>query len=103
MKVCSKKQAIGCRNGDNCVVTQFPMANEELDMAVVEVTGRFPERGCAINHKVAEMVYIQSGSATITVDGAVRSLEVGETVLIEAGEAYFWDGTFTGIIMQSSL
>ena len=101
MKICKKEQSIERRNGNYCTVTELPIETPSLNMATAEISGRYPESGHAINHKVSEMVYIQEGSGSITVNDQLTAFKNGDVVLVEPGDKFFWNGKFKGIISCS--
>jgi len=92
MQICLKQQTTEHKNSDVCVVTKHHINDELIDFAIVKVTGRYPDQGCAVNRQCKEIVYIQSGSGTVTVDGVEHKINEGDLVLIEAGENFFWEG-----------
>lgn len=92
MQICFKQQTIERKNSDVCVVTEYPIDDALIDFAIVKVNGRYPDRACAINRTCKEIVYIQSGTGKVTVDGVEHTLNEGDVVLIEAGEKFFWEG-----------
>lgn len=95
MKICLKHQTIERKNSDVCVVTEHHINDEQIDFAIVKVSGRYPDLACAINRKYKEVVYIQSGIGQVTVNGIEHKLSEGDVVLIEAGEKFFWEGNMS--------
>ncbi len=71
------------------------MDDQELDFAIVTLSGRYPEGRYAINTKCKEIVYIQEGAGKVDVNGEQHSLTAGDLVLIEAGEKFYWEGHMT--------
>jgi mannose-6-phosphate isomerase-like protein (cupin superfamily) len=93
MKVSYGQHAEKRKNSDLCLVTQHKLDDrKEIDFAIVEIQGRYPEQGRVVNQKCKEVVYVQEGSGMVVVEGKELSLKAGDAILIEAGEKYFWDG-----------
>jgi len=92
MKISYKNQTIERKNSDVCVVTEYPMMDKDFDFAVVNVSGRYPNRKYAMNTKCKEIVYVQNGTGKVVVNTTEYLLNVGDVVLIEAGEKFYWEG-----------
>ncbi len=92
MKISSKHQSIERKNSDICTVTEYPIDDDTINLAVIKITGRYPDTGYAINQKCKELVYVQHGSGKVVVNGKEFLINAGDVVLIEAGEKFFWDG-----------
>lgn len=95
MKITHVNQAIERKNSNICVVTEYPHMDNDLDFAIVNVSGRYPDIKQAMNLKCKEMVFIQSGKGAVTVNHIEYALNAGDVVMIEAGELFFWEGTMT--------
>jgi len=58
MKVISAKEAEKRQNSDNCLVTQYSVDEKKLlDLAHIELKGRYPKEGCVRNLQARELVY----------------------------------------------
>lgn len=88
-------QAIERKNSAVCVVTEYPCTDNNLDFAVVTISGRYPEAKQAMNTKCKEIVYVQAGTGRVTVNHVEYVLNAGDIVLIEAGEPFYWEGNMT--------
>lgn len=95
MKITYAKQSIERKNTEVCVVTEYPPIDNNLDFAIVQISGRYPNARQAMNTKCKEIVYIQNGSGCITVSNVEYTLNPGDIVLIEPGEQFFWEGNMT--------
>ena len=92
MKVVLKNQAIQKTNSSMCSVIEYPLNDEMLDIAIATISGRYPDSGRVVNQKCKELAYVQDGEGKIVINGKDISLTVGDTVIIEAGESYYWEG-----------
>jgi mannose-6-phosphate isomerase-like protein (cupin superfamily) len=95
MKIIYKDQAKQHRNGSHCVAIEYPLDDKEINGAVIELTGRYPEAGRVVNVKCKLLAYVMKGSGKIVVDGQETNLKEGDMVFVEPGEKYFWDGALT--------
>lgn len=81
------------------------MKNKDINCAVVEIKGRYPENGWALNEKCAELVYVLKGKGLVVIKNDTLELgnnaNVGDMFLIEHGEKYYWGGNLTLIVSSS--
>jgi len=68
------------------------MADKDINGAVIELNGRYPDKGRAVNLKCKMLSYVIKGKGKIVVEGEEVNLREGDLILIEAGEKYFWQG-----------
>jgi len=96
LKISYKNQSIERKNSELCLVTEYPTVDNDLDFALVRLSGRYPpDNKRAVNIKCKEIVYIQNGTGKVVVDSIEYLLNVGDVVLIDAGEKFYWDGDMT--------
>ena len=98
IKICKAKNNIQRKNGAHCTITECPIDSNELNIALAETNGRYPETGYTVNRKVSGLVHIQSRTGSLTVGGETISFAAGDSLLIEPNEAFFWNGNFSAII-----
>lgn len=98
MKVIHKNQTEKFKNSDSCTAIEYPLEDKDIDGAVVELVGRYPEKGRVVNLKCKELSYIVSGSGKIVVEGHETVVQEGDLVLINPKERYFWDGNIVMFI-----
>ena len=92
MKIVKKGQAEVHKNSDACTAVEYPLDDKDINGAVIELNGRYPDKGRVINLKCKEMAYVIKGSGRLVVEGEETKLNEGDLVLIEAGEKFFWEG-----------
>jgi len=98
MKITQKHQTFERKNSDVCIVTEYPIEDQDIDIARVQITSRYPAEGWAINRKCKEIVYVQEGSGKVVVGDQEYPLVAEDVVLIEAGERFYWDGSLSLLI-----
>ena len=92
MKIVRKNETKEFKNSDQCTAIEYPLGDKDINGAVIKLNGRYPEKGRTVNTKVKEMAYVIRGRGKIVVEGKEYSLNVGDFVLIDANERYFWEG-----------
>lgn len=92
MQISYKHQAVEKRNSDVCAVIEHAIEDSHLDMAIVTITGRYPEANFAANLKSKEIVYVSEGTGKVVINDQQHLLNAGDVVLIEPGEKFYWEG-----------
>jgi len=95
MKTVRKNEAKSFKNNAVCTAIEYPMEDKDINGAVIELSGRYPDKGRAMNEKCKEMAYVIKGSVKLTVEGVEAQLNEGDLVLINPGEKFFWEGKTT--------
>ncbi len=78
--------------GKTNVTYEYNVSDKDINYCIVEVDGRFPQKGVAINKKCKEMAHVLSGEGRVVVDGKSYKLEKNDVVLIDKLEKYYWEG-----------
>lgn len=98
MKIIHKHQALKKSNDSSCSVTEYPLNDEELDIALATIRGRYPAQGRVVNRQCKELAHVQSGEGKIVINGEEIALNPGDSLIIEAGEVYYWEGNLELIL-----
>jgi hypothetical protein len=92
MEVRRKAEAIAHKNTAICIAYEYAMPTISIDTAVIELAGRYPDKGWALNTACTALVHVARGEGTvITKEGAV-SIGEDDQVLITPHELYAFDG-----------
>ena len=96
-----KMNGVAFQNSSTCKGLSFA-EYAPLDLATIEISGRYPENGWARNLESHEMVYVLQGSGSLmTRDGETTDL-VGSDVIHVSPDTWFaWNGNMT-ILMACS-
>jgi mannose-6-phosphate isomerase-like protein (cupin superfamily) len=101
MKINSKNEAREIKNSACCTAFEYSLqGGTDLGGVRVEICGRYPERGYALNTECEELAYILSGKGRIGSANEEREFFAGDMVLIAAGEKYCWEGDFTAFLVS---
>ena len=95
MKIIHKEQTKKFKNSENCIAIEYSLGDKDINGAILELTGRYPNKGRVVNLKCKELAYIIKGSGRVVVENEEINLKKGDLILIEPGEKYFWDGGLT--------
>ena len=95
MKIIRQDKTKKVQNSKHCWVFEYPLGDKDINGAFVELTGREPDSGRAVNLVCKELAYVINGSGRLVIEGKEINLKNGDLVLIEPGEKFFWDGNMT--------
>ena len=85
-----------------CIITECSFEKKTIDLAVAEISGRYPETGCCVNEQCDEAAYIFEGTVNVTKkDGDTHLLNSGDSVFISKDEPFFWEGNGKMVISCS--
>lgn len=101
MKIVRKKERKVFKNSENCIAFEYELIDKDLSGTVVEVNGRYPAKGLALNSECKELAYIMDGGGRILVEGNEFEFTAGDLILINAGEKYFWNGKFAAFLASN--
>ncbi|WP_419421348.1 AraC family ligand binding domain-containing protein (plasmid) [Legionella sp. D16C41] len=89
MKIAYKNQIIERENTKQCFVTEYPLMDDNLNFAIVTISGRYPTYQYAVNRECKELVYIETGTGKVVINNCEYLLSPGDVVLVEPGEKYY--------------
>ena len=95
MKIIHKNQTKIFKNSDVCTAIDYWTNDKDINGAVIELSGRYPNKNRVVNLKCKEMAYIIKGSGKIIIEGKEIEFGEGDLILIDKGEKYFWEGNMT--------
>lgn len=95
MQVVYKAETQKFQNSATCCALDYPMEENEINGAVIELSGRYPDTGSVTNLQCKELAYVIRGVCKLVVEGNEVLLSEGDMALILPNEKYFWEGTVT--------
>lgn len=94
-----KKEKAEFYSGDGYSGMDYPMADPDINFAVIKINGRSPKTGYQVNTECKELLYIISGSGTIyTKENDARNFRQGDVMVIDQNEPYAFDGSFEAAV-----
>ena len=102
MKIIKHKNVITKFNSTACKITEYPFENESFDLSIAQINGRYPENDYCLNKECDEIFLLTEGQVTLTKKGSQpETLTYGDSVFLNAGEAYFWNGNCRMVVSCS--
>ena len=95
---CNKNQTAQHKNSESCVITEFPINDNEINFAIAKISSRYPDTGFVTNTICKEIVYIQEGMGKIVINGVEYELNAGDSILIPPNGKFYWDGTVNNFV-----
>lgn len=95
MKLVKKNQTEEFKNNNTCISSNYPLNDKDINVAVIKLNGRYPEKGRVMNTVCKELSYILKGCGKLFLENRVIEVKEGDVVLIEPNEKYYWEGNLT--------
>lgn len=92
MKLVKKEEAKIFKNSVACTAIEYPLGDAAVNGAVIELSGRYPDKGRVANGLCKELFYVIKGSGRVSVEGVNFEVREGDMGLINPGERFFWEG-----------
>lgn len=91
MNIASHSQAQKVTISPTMTAWEYPVLDDRLHGAVVELSGRYPNTGRVVNDLCTEIGYVISGQGKVVIEDQEIEFQQGDQLLIKPGEKYFWD------------
>ncbi|MDD2181416.1 MAG: AraC family ligand binding domain-containing protein [Bacilli bacterium] len=93
MKIVKREAASVHKNTENSISIEYDTKDNDINIAFVEISGRYPDNGKIINRKCKELIYVIDGTGTIFVENERFDIKKEDVILIEPNEKYYFEGT----------
>ena len=93
MKYAPKSQANKFVASDQCTIWENNLGSPKISNATSEINGRHPVKGWVVNDECDELAYVVSGTGLLHMPDKTINVQQGDTILLEAGERFAWEGT----------
>jgi mannose-6-phosphate isomerase-like protein (cupin superfamily) len=95
MNISRKTEAKRIKNGKTMIAYEYPVMNKTIHGAIIELNGRYPEKGRVVNKEVYELGFVIKGSGKIVIEDKEINFQKDDQLLIEPGQRYYWDAKAT--------
>lgn len=92
MKFIKQTASIPHENSATCTAYEYETNETTINGARIVLSGRYPETGQAVNTISKELVYVLQGQGQAFIKDQRVSLAIGDQLLIEPNEPYYFDG-----------
>lgn len=101
MNVRKFSEAVEHKNTSTCIAYEYGLPTSSVDAALIELSGRYPDEGWALNSSCIALVHVVQGSGTISTDAASTELSTDDQVLLMPYDKYALDGTMKLLYIAS--
>ncbi|MES2994936.1 MAG: cupin domain-containing protein [Patescibacteria group bacterium] len=91
MRKVSVGEAEEFKSGTVMTACEYGLGDETINTAKIEVHGRYPETGWAMNEESKQLCYILEGAGSLFVEGEEYTIAPEDTFLIQPGERFYWE------------
>ncbi len=91
MKIIKLDEATEKSNSEKCKITDYSFGDNQLNLVVTTITGRYPESGYCLNEISKELIYVLEGEGKIVFENTNIKITKGDSILISPNEKYYWD------------
>ncbi len=92
MKLIKKSETNKVSNSKEAVMEEYLHNDPDLNLAIGNISARYPATGYVINEISKELVYVLEGSIDLILKDQVAHLNAGDSVIIDKKELFAWDG-----------
>jgi mannose-6-phosphate isomerase-like protein (cupin superfamily) len=79
-------------NSPNCIAYEYNFDDKEINTSIIELKGRYPDKGRVTNKVCKEIVFVVEGEGKIEIDNKEFPLQEEDMILILPNQKYFFDG-----------
>ncbi len=95
MNIARKNDTKEIKVSQSMTAHEYPVMDSTIHGAVVELNGRYPEKGRVMNEKCYEIGYVVKGQGKIVVENEEIEFSEGDQILIKPNEKYYWSANAT--------
>jgi mannose-6-phosphate isomerase-like protein (cupin superfamily) len=96
------KTLVKFKNSEKCTAYEYPLDDKDINMALVLINGRYPDKGRVTNEKVKEIILVTKGKGKIIIENNEHELKEGDAVLLLPKQRYFYEGNNLQIVSACS-
>jgi mannose-6-phosphate isomerase-like protein (cupin superfamily) len=79
-------------NSSKCIAYEYPLEDKDINIAFIEINGRYPDN-CRVTNKICkELIFVIKGNGKIEIDNKEFLINEGDSVLIQPNQKYFFEG-----------
>lgn len=92
MQIVKQKQTHWTDPTSTTTVEEYQMGSPAISGATAIISGRYPQKGYAVNKKSTEMALVISGGGYVGTPRKKTPIVLGDCILIRPNEKFFWQG-----------
>ena len=92
MQIVKQKQTHWVETAPSTTVEEYLMRDSDINGSTAIISGRYPEKGFAVNKVSKELALVLSGDGYIGTPKKKIPIVIGDCILIKPKEKYYWNG-----------
>jgi hypothetical protein len=92
MNIRKRHEATVNANTDACVAHEYVTPVTALNAAVIDLSGRYPDKGWTLNTTCTALLHVIQGQGVIMGEETAKDIAVDDQILIAPNEVYAPDG-----------
>jgi len=90
--IIKKENRVVHKNSDKCIAYEYSIEDKDINIAYIEIDGRYPDKGRVTNTECKEMLFVVEGSGKVVVEGKEIALNTHDVALILPNQKYYFEG-----------
>jgi len=79
-------------NSPICTAYEYDTGDKDINIAFIEISGRYPDKGRVMNKVCKEIVFVVKGKGKVVIDGKELLISEGDALFIQPNQKYYFDG-----------
>jgi mannose-6-phosphate isomerase-like protein (cupin superfamily) len=79
-------------NSSKCIAYEYPLEDKDINIACIEINGKYPDKGRVMNKVCKEIVFVVKGKGKVVIDGKELLISEGDAIFIQPNQKYYFDG-----------
>lgn len=93
-----KQERVKHINSPRCIAYEYLHKDKDISIALVEISGRYPDEGFVMNKVVKELIFVAEGKGKVVISDREHKLGKDDALLIQPKQKYFFEGNFKLVI-----
>jgi len=90
--IVKKSESKKRENSPKCIVYEYEHKDKDVNIVIVELSGRYPDKGKVVNKICKEIVLVIEGKGKVGIEDKEFLLVEGDSILIKPNQKFFWEG-----------
>jgi len=80
--IIKKENRVVHKNSDKCIAYEYPFEDKTMNVAYIEIEGRYPDSGRTMNKESKEIIHVISGTGKVLVEDITYEASEGDQVYV---------------------
>lgn len=89
MKIIRKEDVIKDENSKKCKTMKYSFGENNLDIRILNISGRYPDKDYCVNTSGKELMYVLEGDLELIFENKNVIIQKYDSILIDKNEKYY--------------